>query len=106
MLYQDQSRYAEVEPLLQPAVMICQVSFGVEHPVTQDILKHSILLLADLHTNGDVLVFLLPLGLDSLSVSLSLGVKSKTATSDSAPRLLSLWLNSALLFAATEHDPE
>ncbi|WP_308441733.1 tetratricopeptide repeat protein [Reticulibacter mediterranei] len=31
MLYRDQSRYAEAEPLLQRAVMICQVSFGVEH---------------------------------------------------------------------------
>ncbi|GHO98579.1 hypothetical protein KSF_086270 [Reticulibacter mediterranei] len=49
-----------------------------------------------------LLIFLLPLGLDSLSVSLSLGMKSKTTKSDSAPHLLSLWLNSALLFAATE----
>lgn len=49
-----------------------------------------------------LLIFLLPLGLDNLSVSLSLGMRSKTMKSDSDPRLLSLWLNSALLFAATE----
>ncbi|GHO98456.1 hypothetical protein KSF_085040 [Reticulibacter mediterranei] len=54
ILYQAQERYQEAELLMRRAVMICQESLGMEHPVTQQLLKHYILLLADLHTNGDV----------------------------------------------------
>ncbi|GHO98794.1 hypothetical protein KSF_088420 [Reticulibacter mediterranei] len=53
-LYWEQGRYAEAEPLYQRAVAISLASLGSEHPQTQLLLKNSILLLADLHTNGDV----------------------------------------------------
>lgn len=49
-----------------------------------------------------LLVFLLPLGLDSLSVSLSLGMKRKGTKSPLPSGFLSFWFGSALLFAATE----
>ncbi|GHO98549.1 hypothetical protein KSF_088600 [Reticulibacter mediterranei] len=39
---------------MQWAVMICLVSLGVEHLQTHKLLKNYIILLADLHANGDV----------------------------------------------------
>jgi len=53
-LYRKQGRYAEAELLYQQAATICQESLGVEHPVTQQIGENYLMLLADLHTNGDV----------------------------------------------------
>ncbi|GHO98815.1 tetratricopeptide repeat protein [Reticulibacter mediterranei] len=53
-LYVKQGRYQEAESLLQRALTICQASFGMEHPLTQRIVKNYMVLLADLHTNGDV----------------------------------------------------
>jgi putative Mn2+ efflux pump MntP len=49
-----------------------------------------------------LLLFLLPLGFDTLGVALSLGMKGFYAKPSPRPMLLPFWLRSALLFAGAE----
>src|SRR6266567_4088438 len=52
-----------------------------------------------------LLLFVLPLGIDSLGVSISLGIKSvriEESTDDRQRRLVPSWLSSAVLFAVAE----
>jgi putative Mn2+ efflux pump MntP len=49
-----------------------------------------------------LLLFLLPLGFDTLGVALSLGMKGFYAKHSPGPVFLPFWLRSALLFAGTE----
>lgn len=49
-----------------------------------------------------LLIVLLPLGLDTLSVSLGLGMKSVSTGDSVAPKKIPMWLGTALLFAGAE----
>ncbi len=52
-----------------------------------------------------LLLFLLPLGLDTLGISISLGIKSSSSSisgGEQQGRRLPLWLNSAILFSLAE----
>ena len=54
VLYKTQGKYAEAEPLYQRALAISEQQLGWEHPQTQQFLKNNLLLLAEIHTGGDL----------------------------------------------------
>src|SRR5258708_11816767 len=49
-----------------------------------------------------LLLFVLPLGLDTLGISLSLGIKSPLTKPGERQPILPLWIRSALLFSLAE----
>ncbi|WP_081402860.1 tetratricopeptide repeat protein [Scytonema hofmannii] len=49
LLYDDQGRYSEAEPLLQKALSIAELSLGVDHPSTATI-RENLKLLGDNYT--------------------------------------------------------
>lgn len=51
---------------------------------------------------GRLLLFILPLSLDTLGIAISLGIKSHRSVSEPQARAFPLWLRSALLFSGAE----
>jgi hypothetical protein len=47
LLYQDQGKYAEAEPLYQRALAICEQQLGASHPTTKIVRQNYTLLLQD-----------------------------------------------------------
>ncbi len=53
LLYCSQGKYTEAEPLYRRALAICEQQLSIEHPQIQQIAHNYLILLAELHTNGD-----------------------------------------------------
>jgi tetratricopeptide (TPR) repeat protein len=47
LLYRDQGKYPEAEPLLQRALAICEQQLGASHPTTRIVRQNYTLLLQD-----------------------------------------------------------